>query len=412
MKGRENPFFILGRDTRCSGDMIEGAVISGLCSVGVSVVRVGILPTAVIAYLTKKLNAVGGVVISASHNPIEDNGIKFFDSQGFKLSDEMEETIEESLEENFPMPTGSKVGKVKNLDRAEDLYIEYLIEKVGMKLEGIKLVLDCAYGAAYKVAPSVFKTLGADVLSINDAPLGEKINVNCGATHPEVVRDKSREISGSIGISFDGDADRVILTDEDGNIFNGDYILALWGIELLKRGELKNNTVVGTIMSNLGLEKALNQYGGKLLRSNVGDRYVLEEMFRSDSIIGGEPSGHIVYLPGVTTGDGIFTSLMVLKILKEKDKPLSTFRDIIKYYPQISKNIIVKDKYGIMKNSQIEVLKAKVDRLLDGRGRWIIRPSGTEPFLRVTLEGEDEFFMKELIREIEEEIKKIDNAYN
>jgi len=219
-------------------------------------------------------------------------------------------------------------------------------------------------------------------------------------------------VPDGIGISFDGDADRVILIDEEGNIFDGDYILAIWGIELLKRGELKNNAVVGTIMSNLGLEKALAQYGGRLLRAYVGDRYVLEEMFHSGAIIGGEPSGHIIYLPGTTTGDGIFTSLMILKILKERDKPLFAFRDIIKCYPQISKNIRVKDKYGIIENSLMKSLITKVDKLLNGRGRWIIRPSGTEPFLRVTLEGEDEFFIKELIEEIEGEIKKIDNAYS
>ncbi|MGB9682332.1 MAG: phosphoglucosamine mutase [bacterium] len=412
-KDIESPFFVVGKDTRCSGDMIEGAVIAGLCSVGASVINVGILPTAGIAYLTRRLNAAGGIVISASHNPIEYNGIKFFDSRGFKLSDEMEKTIETFLEEKITLPVGKGIGRVKILDRAEDLYIEYLKEKIGTRLEGIRVVVDCAYGAAYRVAPAVFDILGADVLSINNAPLGEKINVNCGATHPEVIRDKVKDVPSSIGVSFDGDADRVVLADEEGNILNGDYILALWGIELLKRGELKNNTVVGTIMSNLGLEEALASHGATLLRAEVGDRYVLEKMFHSDSVIGGEPSGHIVYLPGTTTGDGIFTSLMVLKILKEKDKPLSAFRGIIpKYYPQISRNIRVRNKYGIMEDAKMKDLIAKVDRLLIGKGRSIIRASGTEDFIRVTLEGEDDFFMKELINEIEEEIRKIDNAYN
>jgi len=412
-KDRESPSFILGRDTRCSGDMIEGAVIAGLCSVGVSVINVGILPTAGIAYLTRRFNAAGGVVISASHNPIEYNGIKFFDSRGFKLSDEMEESIEGLLEEKITPPTGKNIGRVKSLDNAEDLYMEYLKEKIGMRLEGIRVVIDCAYGAAYSVAPAVFKSLGADVLSINDTPLGEMINVNCGATHPEVIKNKVKEVTNSIGVSFDGDADRVIFADEGGNIFNGDHILALWGIELLKKGELNNNTVVGTIMSNLGLEEALARYGVMLLRAEVGDRYVLERMFHTQSVIGGEPSGHIVYLPGTTTGDGIFTSLMVLKILREKDKPLSAFRNVIpRYYPQISRNVSVRNKYDIMKDTRMETLIGKVDKLLAGKGRSIIRPSGTEDLIRVTLEGEDEFFMKELIKEIEEEIKKIDNAYN
>lgn len=405
--------FIVGRDTRCSGDMIKGAVIAGLCSTGADVFDVGILPTPGIAYLTKTLRANGGIVISASHNPIVDNGIKFFDSNGFKLSDDMEEAIENLLnsEDKFPKPIGVGIGKVKVLNDADELYAKYLIKKIGIKLNGLKVILDCAYGASYRLAPYVYRALGADVISINDDPIGEKINVDCGSTHPEMIRKRVKEYPGSIGISFDGDSDRVVLVDEEGNILDGDYILAILGIELSKRELLKNNVVVGTILSNVGLEKTLSKHGIRLLRAQVGDRYVLEEMLNSGAVLGGEPSGHIIYLPGVTTGDGIFTSLMVLKFLKELDKPLSFFKDIIIRYPQISENIKVKDKFGIMKIEQMKFLMDDLDKTISGKGRCIIRPSGTEDYLRITLEGEDESFLTSLLEEIKKKVEEIDNAY-
>jgi len=405
--------FIVGRDTRCSGDMIKGAVIAGLCSTGADVFDVGILPTPGIAYLTKTLRANGGIVISASHNPIVDNGIKFFDSNGFKLSDDMEEAIENLLnsEDKFPKPIGVGIGKVKVLNDADELYAKYLIKKIGIKLNGLKVILDCAHGASYRLAPYVYRALGADVISINDDPIGEKINVDCGSTHPEMIRKRVKEYPGSIGISFDGDSDRVVLVDEEGNILDGDYILAILGIELSKRELLKNNVVVGTILSNVGLEKTLSKHGIRLLRAQVGDRYVLEEMLNSGAVLGGEPSGHIIYLPGVTTGDGIFTSLMVLKFLKELDKPLSFFKDIIIRYPQISENIKVKDKFGIMKIEQMKFLMDDLDKTISGKGRCIIRPSGTEDYLRITLEGEDESFLTSLLEEIKKKVEEIDNAY-
>lgn len=409
--GSDKPYFLLGKDTRYSGDMIEGAVIAGLCSVGVDVINVGILPTPGIAYLTRKLGANAGVVISASHNPIEDNGIKFFDSNGYKLSDEKEEEIEQLLDKELPRPSGIKLGKVRSLSNASELYADYLISQVGTSLKGLKVVLDCAYGAAYKVAPLVYRALDADVVSINDAPLGEKINANCGATHPEVIKEEVKKYPGSIGISFDGDSDRVILVDEEGNIFDGDNILAIWGIELWKKKRLTNNIVVGTILSNMGLEKALSRYSIKLVRAQVGDRYVLEEMLKNNAVIGGEPSGHIIYLPGVTTGDGIYTSLMMIKILKENDTSLSSFKDIITRYPQISKNIKVKDKYGILTNSYMKSLIEDVENTLKDRGRCIIRPSGTEDCLRIMLEGEDREFIERLIEEITDKVREIDNAY-
>ena len=412
-KDTERPVFVLGRDTRCSGDMIKGAVIAGLCSIGADVIDVGILPTPGIAYLTKRLKATGGVVISASHNPIVDNGIKFFDSNGFKLSDDMEDAIERLTKEekDLPRPIGADIGRVRRLDDAGDMYAKYLMNQVGIKLDGIRVVLDCAYGASYSIAPYIYRALGAEVISINDDPVGEKINVNCGSTHPEVIREKTREYQGSIGISFDGDSDRVILVDEEGNILDGDHILAILGIELSKKNLLKNNVVVGTVLSNIGLEKALSKYGIRLLRAQVGDRYVLEEMFRSDAVIGGEPSGHIIYLPSVTTGDGIFTSLMTIKILKEANKPLSSFKGIMTCYPQISENIKVKDKFGIMDTEDMKALIDDLDRIIDNNGRYVIRPSGTEDYLRVMLEGEDEGFIKELLKEIRKRIEEIDNAY-
>ncbi len=409
--GSDKPCFLVGRDTRCSGDMIAGAVIAGLCSVGVDVIDIGILPTPGIAYLTRKLKVNAGIVISASHNPIEDNGIKFFDSNGYKLSDEMEEDIEQLLDMDLPRPNGVKIGKVKVLPDAYELYVDYLIDQVGIRLDGLRVVLDCAYGAAYKVAPLVYRSLGADVISINDIPLGEKINVNCGSTHPGIIREEIRKYPGSIGISFDGDSDRVVLVDEEGNILDGDNILAIWGIELFRGEKLRNNTVVGTILSNMGLEIALLKYGIRLVRSDVGDRYVLEEMFRNNAVIGGEPSGHIIYLPGVTTGDGIYTSLMILKILKETGRTLSSFKDIMVRYPQISRNIKVKDKIGILEDIHMKNLKEYLNIILAGRGRFIIRPSGTEPYLRIMLEGEDEKSLERLMEEITGKVREIDNAY-
>lgn len=409
--GSDKPCFLVGRDTRCSGDMIAGAVIAGLCSVGVDVIDIGILPTPGIAYLTRKLKVNAGIVISASHNPIEDNGIKFFDSNGYKLSDEMEEDIEQLLDMDLPRPNGVKIGKVKVLPDAYELYVDYLIDQVGMRLDGLRVVLDCAYGAAYKVAPLVYRSLGANVISINDTPLGEKINVNCGSTYPGIIREEIRKYPGSIGISFDGDSDRVVLVDEEGNILDGDNILAIWGIELFKGEKLRNNTVVGTILSNMGLEIALLKYGIRLVRSDVGDRYVLEEMFRNNAVIGGEPSGHIIYLPGVTTGDGIYTSLMILKILKETGRTLSSFKDIMVRYPQISRNIKVKDKIGILEDMRMKNLREYLKVTLAGRGRFIIRPSGTEPYLRIMLEGEDEKSLERLMEEITGKVREIDNAY-
>jgi phosphoglucosamine mutase len=323
----------------------------------------------------------------------------------------MEEDIEQLLDMDFPRPNGVKIGKVKVLPDAYELYVDYLIDQVGIRLDGLRVVLDCAYGAAYKVAPLVYRSLGADVISINDIPLGEKINVNCGSTYPGIIREEIRKYPGSIGISFDGDSDRVVLVDEEGNILDGDSILAIWSIELFKREKLRNNTVVGTILSNMGLEIALLKYGIRLIRSDVGDRYVLEEMFKSNAVIGGEPSGHIIYLPGVTTGDGIYTSLMVLKILKETGRTLSSFKDIMIRYPQISRNIKVKDKIGILEDMRMKNLREYLKVTLAGRGRFIIRPSGTEPYLRIMLEGEDEEYLDRLMEEITGKVREIDNAY-
>ncbi len=412
-RGTDKPRFVVGRDTRCSGDMLKGAVIAGLCSIGADVIDVGILPTPGIAYLTKRLKANGGVVISASHNPIEDNGIKFFDGDGFKLSDKMEESIEKLILEefDFPKPTGKDVGNVEILENACDIYAKYLISQVDMRLDGIRVILDCAYGASYKLAPYVYRALGADVICINDEPKGDRINVNCGSTHPEFIKEKAKMYPNSIGISFDGDSDRVILVDENGKILDGDDILAILGIDLLGKKLLKNNVVVGTILSNLGLEETLSTYGIRLIRADVGDRYVLEKMLENGAILGGEPSGHIICFPGVTTGDGIFTSLMIVKILKEEGKPLSSFSGLFKRYPQISDKVTVKNRYDIMKNEKMQLIIDEVYKNMSGKGRCIIRPSGTEPCLRLTLEGDDEAFLKKLLEEIKERVKEIDNAY-
>ncbi|MBI2252502.1 MAG: phosphoglucosamine mutase, partial [Armatimonadetes bacterium] len=333
--------FIAGKDTRLSGDMLEGALISGICSAGVSVLKAGILPAPGIAYLTRTLKSQAGVVISASHNPIEDNGIKFFSSNGFKLSDEVEEKIEKRMNnlEKLPRPIAKEIGRVKEFPFAAESYLNYIKSKIKVNLEGLKIVLDCAHGAAYFCAPKLFQDMGAQILVLNNQPNGVNINVECGSTNPRLLQKIVVASGADLGVAFDGDADRAIFVDEKGGIVDGDQVINIFAALLKEKGQLKGNKVVATVMSNLGLEQSLKKIGVELIRTNVGDRYVLEAMRKEGAILGGEQSGHIILLSHNTTGDGLITALFLTKILKEKKITLSNLARRMILLPQILINI-------------------------------------------------------------------------
>ncbi len=385
--------------------MLESALIAGLMSVGCNVITVGVIPTPAVAYLTRKYQADCGVVISASHNPVEYNGIKFFNEDGFKLADDIELEIEKYMD-NMELidrnPVGSEVGtKIFNHEASRD-YIEYLKSHIATDLKGMKIVLDCANGAAYKVAPTAFRELGAEVIEINSQPNGNNINDKCGSTHPEGLQKKILEVGADMGMAYDGDADRLIAVDENGQIVDGDKIMVLSAINLKKKGKLKKDTLVVTVMSNLGLTIAARENGIKLATTKVGDRYVLEEMKKEGYSLGGEQSGHLVFLDYNTTGDGTMSSLVLASILKEEAKTLSQAASVMEQYPQVLVNVRVKNE---MKHSYMEVEEianeiARMEALMDGLGRVLIRPSGTEPLVRVMLEGKDQEQINQLANEL------------
>jgi phosphoglucosamine mutase len=385
---------LIGKDTRLSGYLIESALTSGICSMGMNVTLVGPLPTPGIAFLTRTLRLDAGIAISASHNPFEDNGIKFFSSEGFKLPDTVEKKIEElMLDEGLHRhrPKGSDIGKAYRLDDAGGRYIEYIKSTLpkGMTFEGVKIVVDCANGAAYKITPWLLRELGAEVISINDRPDGININVGCGSLHIEKLQKAVKLNKAHIGIAHDGDADRSVFCDEKGKIVDGDQVMGMWAVEMKRKGMLKKNTVVSTVMSNFGFEEYLRNNGIKLIRTRVGDRYVVEEMIRGGYNLGGEQSGHIVFLDHNTTGDGPLTAVQILNLLKKKGVPLSKLASEIKLYPQILMNVDVEHKHDIKTVSQIQEAINTAERRLSGKGRILVRPSGTEPKIRVMLEGKD-----------------------
>ena len=385
---------LIGKDTRLSGYMIESALTSGICSMGMNVTLVGPLPTPGIAFLTRTMRIDAGVVISASHNPFYDNGIKFFSYNGFKLPDDIEKKIEELVkDDSFERyrAKGEEVGKAYRLDDATGRYIEYIKStlKKGVTFEGMKVVVDCANGAAYKTTPWLLRELGAEVISINDSPDGININDRCGALHMEGIRKAVIRHKADVGIAHDGDADRTLLCDEKGRIIDGDQIMGMCAVDMDTRGTLKKNTVVATVMSNLGLEKYFEKNGIKLLRTKVGDRYVAEKMLADDYNFGGEQSGHIIFLDYNTTGDGQITAMQVLNLMRNKNTSLSKLASPIKLFPQVLMNVEVEKKQDIRTVPAImDALKAAEQRL-DGRGRILVRPSGTEPKIRVMLEGDD-----------------------
>ncbi len=401
---------LIGKDTRLSGYLLETAIASGLCSVGAEALFVGPLPTPAIAFLTTNMRCDAGIVISASHNPYYDNGIKIFGRDGFKLSDELEAKIEEMvLNETISSFRAEEadIGRAYRLEDAPGRYIVHLKHTFpkDLTLDGLKIVLDCAHGAAYKVAPAVFEELGAEVVKIGVEPNGTNINLDCGALHPEKVRETVLKEQADLGIALDGDADRVIIVDEHGDLVDGDQILYMCAREMKEEGLLKGGAVVATVMSNMGLEKALSELGLKLVRTKVGDRFVVEKMRQEGYNLGGEQSGHIIFLEHATTGDGILAALQVLAIMKKKEKPVSELAKLEKF-PQVLVNVSVQKKLPEEEIEGLSPLVKRIEQELGRDGRVLIRPSGTEPKYRVMVEGLDEEKIRSYAEEIADHIMK------
>lgn len=392
---------LIGKDTRLSGYILESALTSGICAMGMNVTLVGPIPTPGIAYLTKSLRFDAGIVISASHNPFQDNGIKIFTADGFKLPDEVEQKIEELVEDENSRTlkiTGSKLGKAYRLEDATARYIEYIKSTVPRDdaFEGLRVVVDSANGAAYKVTPTLLTELGARVISVNDKPDGTNINARCGSLFIEKLSELVLRHHAGVGIAHDGDADRTLLCDERGKVVDGDMLMAIWAKDLKQEGKLKNDCVVSTVMSNLGFEHYMQRQGIKLLRAPVGDRYVVEMMLEGGHNLGGEQSGHIICLTHNTTGDGPITAVQIMHILNKTKVPLSELTADITLYPQVMKNVKVSHKKPIQECPVIlDAIKKAEDRL-EGSGRVLVRPSGTEPKIRVMVEGADEALINEI----------------
>ncbi|GMR04537.1 MAG: phosphoglucosamine mutase [Thermodesulfobacteriota bacterium] len=396
---------VIGKDTRLSGYMLESAMMAGICSMGVDALMVGPLPTPGISFITSSMRADAGVVISASHNPYQDNGIKFFSRTGFKLPDEVELEIERFIFENRDpshRPTAKEVGKAYRVDDAKGRYIVFAKNTFPdeLTLDGLKIAVDCANGATYKVAPAVFSELGAEIITTGVKPDGENINLGCGSMYPESVAERVRESGAHIGIAFDGDGDRCILVDERGEMVDGDHILAITALGMLREGTLKKKTLVATVMSNSGLDEAIESAGGKVVRTRVGDRYVVEEMLKKGYNLGGEQSGHVIFLDHTTTGDGIITALQVLKSMVREGKKLSELADALKTYPQVLVNVKVREKKPLDGIPKVAAALKSVEKRLKNRGRVFIRYSGTEPLARITIEGEKEKEIRDMAEEL------------
>lgn len=385
---------VIGKDTRLSGYMLENALASGICSMGMDILLVGPLPTPGIAFITASMRADAGVVISASHNPFQDNGIKFFNHDGFKLPDELEDAIEDHVHNGViehVRPTATEVGKAFRVDDAVGRYVVFLKSTFPshLTLEGVKMVVDCAHGAAYRVAPAVFEELGAEVIPLGVSPNGTNINEGCGSLYPEFVAQKVREAGAHLGIALDGDADRVIVVDERGEEVDGDHIMAICARELQRKGRLARSTVVATVMSNLGLERSLAEAAIGLERTQVGDRYVVEAMRAGGYTFGGEQSGHLVFLDHGTTGDGVLAALQLLAVMVESGKPLSELAGVMTAVPQVLKNVQVRERVPVRTIPAAAAALAAAEAELRNAGRVLVRYSGTEPKLRVMVEGDD-----------------------
>jgi len=410
-RGGDRHRIIIGKDTRLSGYMFENALVAGICSMGVDVLQVGPIPTPGMAFLTADMRCDAGVMISASHNPYQDNGIKFFSHEGCKLPDEIEARIEELIASgalaSLRAPA-EQVGRAQRIEDAAGRYVVFLKKTFPREqtLEGLRIVLDCAHGAAYKVGPTVFSELDAEVFPIGVTPNGRNINDDCGAVAPETVQRKVKELRADVGIALDGDADRCLLVDEKGNLVDGDAVLALAARDMVERGTLKGNAVVATVMSNLGLERAVEKLGLGLVRTAVGDRYVVEEMRSGGYNLGGEQSGHVVFLDHNTTGDGLVTALQTLAYMRRKEKPLSQLVADIERFPQVLVNVRIAEKRPLETLPGLQAAVQKVEKAMDGRGRVLIRYSGTEPKARVMVEGDDEARVREYAEAIAHELRR------
>ncbi|HXU79949.1 MAG TPA: phosphoglucosamine mutase [Polyangia bacterium] len=394
---------VIGKDTRLSGYMLESALEAGIVSAGADVMLVGPMPTPGIAFITSSMRADAGVVISASHNPYQDNGIKIFASDGFKLPDDVEADLEHRMDAPAPLPDeASRIGRAARIDDAEGRYVQYLKDTFPRErtLDGIRVVVDCAHGAAYRTAPMVLEELGAEIFPLSVTPNGQNINDACGALHPEAAAAEVKRTRAEIGIALDGDADRVILTDEHGKIVDGDQIMAILGTRLLERHALPQSTMVATVMSNLGLERALAAHGGKLLRTAVGDRYVVEAMREHKLCFGGEQSGHIIFLDHSTTGDGLLAALQVLTIMVTEGKALSELARTMTRFPQVLLNFKVAQKLPLEDLPKVQAAIAQAETALGTDGRVVVRYSGTEAKARVMVEGTDEHLIKSHADEI------------
>lgn len=397
------PKVLIGRDTRISGQMLEGALIAGLLSIGAEVMRLGVISTPGVAYLTKALNAQAGIMISASHNPMQDNGIKFFGADGFKLLDEQEEEIEALLNEdkdNLPRPTGEDLGVVNDYFEATQKYLQYLKQTVDDDFIGLKIALDCAHGATSSLAPYLFADLDGEIVTIGTNPNGVNINDGVGSTHPEALIELVKENEADVGLAFDGDGDRLIAIDENGEIVDGDKIMFICAKYLKEQGMLKHDTVVSTVMSNLGFYKALEKYGIQSKQAAVGDRYVMEMMREGDFNLGGEQSGHIIFLDYTTTGDGMLSALQLVNIMKQTGKPLSELASEMETYPQSLVNVEVVDKHRLFENVRIQDVIERVEKRLGEEGRVLVRPSGTEPLVRIMVEAQEQEQCQECVQEI------------
>lgn len=385
------PLAVIGLDTRRSGEMLAAALAAGICSAGGDVVRLGVVSTPAVAFLTRTLGADFGVMISASHNPAPDNGIKFFSRDGFKLPDEVEDRLEAIMREgDGPRPTGEGVGIMIDDPGAVDDYIRHIVKTCPVpSLRGLRVVVDCANGAAYELSPTILRRLGAEVIALNTSPDGLNINDNCGSTHMEALQRAVVAYKAHVGIAHDGDADRCLAVDEQGNLVDGDQLLAICGLALKRHGKLAANTVVCTVMSNLGLDMLLRQEDIKWHKTRVGDRYVLEEMLRNGACLGGEQSGHIIFLEHNTTGDGVLTAVQLLGVMQETGKPLSELAGQMERFPQMLENLHIERRQGWDTNPRIAHAISAAQSALGETGRVLVRASGTEPLIRVMLEGRD-----------------------
>ncbi|MDT8862775.1 phosphoglucosamine mutase [Alkalihalobacillus sp. MEB130] len=407
-KDTEKPRVVIGRDTRISGEMLESALVAGLLSIGAEVMRLGVISTPGVAFLTKALSANAGVMISASHNPVPDNGIKFFGPDGFKLLDKQEEEIERLLdsEDELPRPTGGALGIITDYFEGGQKYLQYLKQTVQEDFSGIHIALDCAHGAASSLAPHLFADLEADISTMGTSPNGININEQCGSTHPEALSAFVLEKGAQIGLAFDGDADRLIAVDENGDIVDGDKIMFICAKYMKEQGWLNHGTVVSTVMSNLGFYKGLEELGIETKQTAVGDRYVMEEMRKGGYNIGGEQSGHIIFLDHITTGDGLLSALQLVNIMKVTNKPLSKLAADMETFPQKLVNVRVTDKHAVTENAKVSAVIAEVESEMNGEGRVLVRPSGTEPLVRVMIEAKTTELCDQYVDKIAEVVKE------